>query len=214
MTLQALSLVEKVELVQVCFTLRLRDQRIRWMQDGCEVYMDSYMASTGSCFMVTWTIFKNHLLEVDLTQNRETMSLRTLTTVDLIYYVWGPAWIEIHQNSLWLRARSHMASQYTWGSMTTLHDVGGVLGRPLDTFFWARTISWSRLLARVWSGPKSIQEKMANPGARWFFGGAPPKSVIGFKHLFINSCIQAVLLHSHTKVTWNELGIRFSMLGT
>ena len=25
----------------------------------------------------------------------------------------------------------------------------------LDTFFWALTISWSRLLARVWSGPDS-----------------------------------------------------------
>ena len=25
--------------------------------------------------------------------------------------------------------------------MTTLHDFGGVLGRPLDTFFWALTIS-------------------------------------------------------------------------
>ena len=24
--------------------------------------------------------------------------------------------------------------------MTTLHDFGGVLGRPLDTFFWALTI--------------------------------------------------------------------------
>jgi hypothetical protein len=31
----------------------------------------------------------------------------------------------------------------------TLHDCGGVLGRPLDTFFWALTIPWSRLLARV-----------------------------------------------------------------
>ena len=28
------------------------------MQDGCKVYMDSYMASNGSCFMVTWTISK------------------------------------------------------------------------------------------------------------------------------------------------------------
>ena len=55
------------------------------MQDGCKVYMDSYMASNGSCFMVTWTIFKNHLLEVGLTQNRETMALRMLTTVDLLY---------------------------------------------------------------------------------------------------------------------------------
>ena len=32
------------------------------MQDGCNVYMDSYMASYGSCFMVTWIIFQNHFL--------------------------------------------------------------------------------------------------------------------------------------------------------
>ena len=50
-----------------------------------------------------------------------------------------------------LRARSHMTSHFTWGSMTTLNDCGGVLGWPLDTFFWALTISWSRLLAHVWS---------------------------------------------------------------
>ena len=37
--------------------------------------------------------------------------------------------------------------------MTTVHDFGGVLGWPLDTIFWALTISWSRLLARVRSGP-------------------------------------------------------------
>ena len=52
----------------------------------------------------------------------------------------GLAWLEIHWNSIWLRARSHMASHYTWGSMVTLHDFGGVLGRPLDTFFGALTI--------------------------------------------------------------------------
>ena len=57
------------------------------MQDGCKVYMDSYMASNGSCFMVTWTIFKNHLLEAGLTQNWETMALRMLTTVDLFYSI-------------------------------------------------------------------------------------------------------------------------------
>ena len=39
--------------------------------------------------------------------------------------------------------------------MTTLHGFGGVLGRPLDTFFWGLAISWSRLFARVrQSGPK------------------------------------------------------------
>ena len=60
--------MEKVELVQVGFTLRLRDQQSMWMQDGCDVYMDSYMAPNESCFMITWTTFKNHLLEVGLTQ--------------------------------------------------------------------------------------------------------------------------------------------------
>ena len=54
--------------------------------DG-KVYMDSSMASNGSYFMVTWTIFKNQLLEVGLTQNRETMVLRTLTIVDLFYFI-------------------------------------------------------------------------------------------------------------------------------
>ena len=57
------------------------------MQDGCEVYMDSYMASNGSCFMLTWIIFKHHLLEVGLTQNRETIALRTLITVGLFYFI-------------------------------------------------------------------------------------------------------------------------------
>ena len=38
------------------------------MQDGCKVDMDSYMASNGSCFMVTWIVFKDHLFGVGLTQ--------------------------------------------------------------------------------------------------------------------------------------------------
>ena len=141
--------------IQVCFTLRLRDQWSMWMQDGCKVYMDSYIASNGSCLMVTWIIFKNHFLKVGPTQNWETIALSILTTVDLFYFyhVWGPAWIEIHWNSIWLRAQSHMDSHYIWWSMTTLHDFGGVLGWPLDTFFWALTVSWSRLLYHVWSGP-------------------------------------------------------------
>ena len=78
---------KKAEPVQVHFTLRLRDQRSRWMQGGCKVYMDSYMATNGSCFMVTWILLKNHLLEVSLTQNVETMALRMLTTVGLFYFI-------------------------------------------------------------------------------------------------------------------------------
>ena len=57
------------------------------MHDGRKVYMDFYMASNGSCFMATWTIFKNHFLEVGPTQNQEIMALRMLKTVDLFYFI-------------------------------------------------------------------------------------------------------------------------------
>jgi hypothetical protein len=81
-TFQALSLVEKGGAGPSSFTLRLRDQRSMWKQDGCKVCMDSYMASNGSCFMATWIVLKKHLLEIGLPQNRETMALWTLTTID------------------------------------------------------------------------------------------------------------------------------------
>ena len=97
---------EKAKPVQVRFTLCLKDQWSMWMQEvGCKVYMDSYMASNGSCFTVTWTISKNHLLEASLTQNRETMALQMLTTADLFffYHVWEPTWIKIRWKNIQLR---------------------------------------------------------------------------------------------------------------
>ena len=39
--------------------------------------------------MVTWTIFENRLLEVGLTPNQETMALRMLITIDLLYFIMG-----------------------------------------------------------------------------------------------------------------------------
>ena len=98
--------------------------------DGCKVYM----TSNGSCSIMTWTNFKSHLMQVGLAQNRETMALGTLTTVDLFYlntcedpheskfieraFGWGPGHI-------WFRT-----THDSWGSVTTLHGFGGVLGRP------------------------------------------------------------------------------------
>jgi hypothetical protein len=84
-TFQALSLVEKAEPVQICSTLRLQGQWSMWMQDGCKVYMDFYMASNGSCFVFTWTVFKNHLLEVGLTKRRR--SWHSERSQLLIYYI-------------------------------------------------------------------------------------------------------------------------------
>ena len=63
---------------------------MRMQDNGCKVYMDFYMASNGSCFMVTWTIFKNHLLEVGLTLNqtgRPWYSEHSLTTIGLFYFI-------------------------------------------------------------------------------------------------------------------------------
>ena len=42
--------------------------------------------------------FQNHLLEIGLTQDHETMALQTLTTVDLFYIIMceDAAWIECH----------------------------------------------------------------------------------------------------------------------
>ena len=53
------------------------------MQDGSTISMNSYMAAKALYFMVTWIIFKNHLLEV----NRETMAFQTLTIVGLFLLI-------------------------------------------------------------------------------------------------------------------------------
>jgi hypothetical protein len=105
-TLQALLLVEKAKPVQVrYFTLRLRDQRSMWMQDGCKIYMNSYMASNRSCFMVSWTIFKNNILEV-VRSSTKPGDHGIPNVCDrwfiLFYHAWGPAWIRIHWNSIWV----------------------------------------------------------------------------------------------------------------
>ena len=114
-TLQALSLVEKAEPIQVHFTLRLRDWRSMWIQNGCKVYMGSYMTSYGSCCMVTWTISKYHLLEIGLTQkmrDHSTMNARNHWFI-LCYHVWRPAWIQIFWNNIWL-GPNHIWLHTTW----------------------------------------------------------------------------------------------------
>ena len=63
----------------------------------------------------------------------------------LFYHVWGPAWIDVHWNSIWLRVRDHTT---WWFWRCTCWD--GLL----DTFFWALTFLWKWLLAHLWSGPK------------------------------------------------------------
>ena len=108
-TLQALSLVEKAEPVQVRFTLRLRDQWSMWMQDGCKVYVDFYMGIKWITFHGHWDSFQKPPLG-----GRPNTKIRDHGTpnahnhwYNLFYHVWGLAWIRIHWNRIWLRAQSH-----------------------------------------------------------------------------------------------------------
>jgi hypothetical protein len=64
-------------------------QHFAWGTNGvCECKMDvksTWIPTWHIRIMLhgTWNSFKNRLLKVGLTQNRKTMALRTLTTVDL-----------------------------------------------------------------------------------------------------------------------------------
>ena len=124
-THKVLLLVENVEAEQVPFTLCSRDQWSKWMQDVFKTYMDSYMATNGSCFIVTWTIFKNRLLGYGPnTKPRDRDTPKSHNRWFMIFYhVWGPTWIEFNWNRISLRDRFHMTSHYTWGPVTILHMI-------------------------------------------------------------------------------------------
>ena len=126
---------EKAEPVQVRFTLRLRDQRSMWMQDGCEVYMDFLHGSD-------WIMIHGHLhyFQKPLLEGRLNTKLGDHGTPNvhnrwfiLCYHAWGFAWIWIHCNSIWSRPRhiwlhttleglwSHyMILEVTWNGLRTL----------------------------------------------------------------------------------------------
>ena len=134
-----------------------------WGTNGvCECKMD--VSLHGFPHVMKWIMFHGHLdyFQEPPLRGRTNTKPGDHGTLDalncwfiLLYHVWGPAWVEIPWNNTWLRARSHMTSHFTWGSVTTLHDFGVVLARH-----WACSLAshnfmaWSRLLACVWSGSK------------------------------------------------------------
>jgi hypothetical protein len=120
----------------------------------------------------------------------------------LFYHVWGPAWVDIHKSSIWLRARLRLTSHYTWGSVTILHDFGRVLGRPWTLSFglsqfhghgswlvcevalkhshWWKTHSWSKFASHYgWGTTEYVN-------AWWMW------SLHGFLH-----GIQWIMFHGH-----------------
>ena len=145
------------------------------MQDGCRVYMDSHMASNGSSFMATWIICKK-IPPFGGRPNTKLGDHNTLNTHNrwfvLCYHVVRTCTKRFQWNSIWLRDRSHMTSDYTWISVTTLHDFGSVLGQPPNTFFWALQFhghgSW--LMCEV-----ALNEPRSSFIESWFwtYGDAP-----------------------------------------
>ena len=53
----------------------------------------------------------------------------------ILYHVWGPRKHKFIKIAFGFRPGQHMTSHYTCGPVTTLHEFGGVLGRPLESSF-------------------------------------------------------------------------------
>ena len=110
---------------QVRFTLMLEGPT----EYVCECKMDA--KSNGILHGIDWIVFQGHFgcfQKLPLggrfdtkPGNRGTLNAHN-RWFNLLCCVWRPTWIGICWNSNWLRARSQMASHYTWGSVTTLHE--------------------------------------------------------------------------------------------
>jgi hypothetical protein len=95
-------------------TLGGRDQRSMWVQDG-------WWSLRGFLHGINRIVFHGYLDCFQKPSGDNGIPNVHNCWFILFYHTWGPAWLEIHQNSIWLRSRSHMTSCYIWGSMTTLH---------------------------------------------------------------------------------------------
>ena len=186
-TLQALSLVEEVEPVQVRFTLRLRDSWSMWMQDGCKVCMDSYVASNGSCFMVTCVIFKKPPLGGR--PNTKPGECGTLNTHNrwfiLLCHVWGPTWIKIHWNSILVKD----PVTYDFTLYLSVHDHTTWFWRGCWDGLWTLSFGLSQSLGH---GAWLVCEMALTAGS--------PRAVLGsWKHLDLTNYVQNSFLDAVLK---------------
>ena len=115
--------------------------------------MDFKMVTIGTCFMVTWVIFKKPPLGGRPNTKLETMALQHLTLL-CSNHVWGP---RMNRNSLKYQLIKDLVT-YDFTLHLRACDHTPWFWKCLETtfghFFWALIVSWSRVLTRVWSGPK------------------------------------------------------------
>ena len=160
--LPTLSLVEKAKPVQVhCFTLRLREQWSECVNARCMESLHGFLCGI-EWMKFAWSLDRFQKTSLGGRSNTKLGDHGSPNVPNhylflLVYHGGGPAWTKIHRNSICLRAQSRMNLDGTWGSVTSLHDFGGVLIGPWTLLFGLtqfQTISWSWLLVCVWNGPK------------------------------------------------------------
>ena len=107
------------------------------MQDGCKVYIDSYMASKEWCFKVIWITFKNHLVESSLTTKTK-RPWHSEIPQPFIHYILSCVRTP-HMNIISIEIAFGWRLSHIWLHSTLegpwfhyIHDFGGVLGQPLD----------------------------------------------------------------------------------
>ena len=121
--------------LQVRFTLRLRDQRSTWMQDGCNICMDTYMASNGSCVHGHLDYFQKPPLggrPNTIPRNYGTPNAHNCSFI-IFYHVWGPTWIKFPWTTfnwgpghMWLHTTledpwpHYMIVEVSWDNLWTL----------------------------------------------------------------------------------------------
>ena len=110
--------------------------------------------------------------------------------------MWGPAWLEIHWNSIWLRAWSHMTSHYTWGFVTTCTIwFWGCVGTAFGRFLLGSHDFVVTVLGSCVKGPSTIESVE-----------------VGTYHLHAGSKIRSPIVWI-TSTTWMPTWRHFSEVG-
>ena len=146
-----------------------------WMRDGCKKSTWIPTWHRMDCVSCSLGLFS----KTTLRRCRPTTSPRkpwhSERSQPLVYSILSCMRTCVNRNSLkWHLVEGPVTYDFTLHSRARDQHymiVEVCLGRPSDTFFWDLTISWSRLLARVWSGPMYIMRNAGTFTSQETLGG-------------------------------------------